>query len=254
MRAPAILMQQLKQQAHEILTISPQKTEKKENITRHSRCPYCQVKLKPWHNIPVVSYLTLKGKCAFCQHRISYQYPVVELLCAIIPTLICGYLGINISSLLLCLLFFFLVALSVIDLKHLFLPDQITLLLLWIGLFINIFNTFTTPSSAILGVIIGYAILWFFYWGFKLVTKKEGLGYGDFKLMAAIGAWFGIGAIPFVILTSSIIGILYALLLSLQKRQQQRMIPFGPCIALAGFIYPFIGHTLMHAYWSWVIM
>jgi len=200
-----------------------------------SQCPHCNTKIKPWQNIPVVSYLVLRGRCASCEAAISIRYPLVEIITALI-WVICG-LSFGVSNALAgaLLLTAVLVTLTAIDLDHQLLPDSLTLPLLWIGLLLNMMGTFTSLESALLGAVFGYLSLWSVYWLFKIVTGKEGMGYGDFKLLAALGAWFGLGALPTIVLLSSLVGAALGLTLILTgKQSRETPMPFGPFLAGAG--------------------
>ncbi|MDC3392842.1 A24 family peptidase [Luminiphilus sp.] len=203
-----------------------------------SQCPHCNTKIKPWQNIPVVSYLVLRGRCASCEAAISIRYPLVEIITALI-WVICG-LSFGVSNTLAgaLLLTAVLVTLTAIDLDHQLLPDNLTLPLLWIGLLLNMMGTFTSLESALLGAVFGYLSLWSVYWLFKIVTGKEGMGYGDFKLLAALGAWFGLAALPTIVLLSSLVGATLGLTLILTgKQSRETPMPFGPFLAGAGLIH-----------------
>ncbi|GGG05733.1 type 4 prepilin-like proteins leader peptide-processing enzyme [Cysteiniphilum litorale] len=251
-RLPEILDKQYKDQAYDILDISPPdiKGEVSENIRRRSACPVCHQPLKPWHNIPIISFIFLRGKCSFCHTKISWLYPSVELISGLLVFLTLYHFGVTFAALSLCLMYFFLIPLTAIDLKHFMLPDNLTLPLLWLGLIINCAFVFSSPIQAVLGAVLGYGILWLVFWVFKFITKKEGMGYGDFKLMAALGAWFGAPSLLFLIFTSAVIGIVFAIIISLRKRRGTSLIPFGPSIAIAGVLYPFIGQALTHEYFQ----
>ncbi len=202
-----------------------------------SHCPKCQ-KLIPWfNNIPLLSFLWLRGRCQNCHQKISLRYPLVELLTAILSLGIAQHFGPTLTTFLSLILVWSLIALAFIDFEHTILPDNITLPLLWMGLFINTFEIFTTASSAILGAMSGYLILWIIYWVFKLITHKEGMGYGDFKLLAMLGAWLGWQSLPFIILLSSFLGSMIGLsLILLKKKDKNSLIPFGPFLAIGGFV------------------
>ncbi|WP_395947152.1 prepilin peptidase [Caedibacter taeniospiralis] len=253
LRLPKILEDQYQREAQELPGVNNGEslaTQQHENIHRSSACPNCHTALKAWHNIPVLSFIFLRGKCAFCQHKISPIYPIIEILTGALILLILWFFGINAFSLLLCVLCFFLIPLVAIDLKHFMLPDVLTLPLLWLGLLANCAFFFTTPTMAILGASAGYGILWLVFWVFKWITQKEGMGYGDFKLMAALGAWFGIQSLLFLIFVSALSGIVFALCASLIRKQQHNLIPFGPAIALTGILYPFIGQAITATYFQ----
>ena len=214
-----------------------------------SRCPHCDAEIKPTQNIPVLSYLALGGKCASCKAPISVRYPVVEAVTALLWVL-CG-LQFGVSNALAgaMLLTAVLVVLTAIDLDHQLLPDSLTLPLVWIGLLLNIDNTFVSLESAVLGAVFGYLCLWTVFWLFKIVTGKEGMGHGDFKLLAALGAWFGLAALPTIVLLSSVVGaVLGVALIATGKQERETPMPFGPFLAGAGLIHLFYPNVLL----TWV--
>jgi leader peptidase (prepilin peptidase)/N-methyltransferase len=214
-----------------------------------SRCPHCGAAIKATQNIPVISYLALGGKCASCKAPISVRYPVVEALTALLWVL-CG-LQFGVSNALAgaMLLTSVLVVLTAIDLDHQLLPDSLTLPLVWIGLLLNIDNTFVSLESAVLGAVFGYLCLWSVFWLFKIVTGKEGMGHGDFKLLAALGAWFGLAALPTIVLLSSVVGaVLGVALIATGKQDRETPMPFGPFLASAGLIHLFYPNVLL----TWV--
>ena len=214
-----------------------------------SRCPHCDWEIKPSQNIPVISYLALGGKCAACKARISVRYPVVEAVTAIL-WLLCGlHFGVGYTLAGAMFLTAVLVVLTAIDLDHQMLPDSLTLPLLWVGLLLNIDNTFVSLDSAVLGAVFGYLCLWVVFWLFKIVTGKEGMGHGDFKLLAALGAWFGLAALPTIVLLSSVVGaVLGVALIVTGKRDRQTPMPFGPFLAGAGLIHLLYSNVLL----TWV--
>ena len=214
-----------------------------------STCPHCGHRIRWYENIPVVSYLFLKGQCSQCHAPISLRYPLIELLTAILSTLVIYQLGFNYAGFAAIVFTWALISLTFIDVDHQLLPDRITLPLLWLGLLVNSQNLFTSLHSAVFGAAVGYLVLWSVYWLFKLVTGKEGMGYGDFKLLAALGAWCGISQIPLLILLSSVAGVLLAVLLMLFKRHEaSNPLPFGPYLAIAGWIALLWGHDITSAY------
>ena len=216
-----------------------------------SHCTNCGQQIKPWQNIPVISYLLLRGRCNNCSHAISLQYPFVELLTGFMLAVTIAYIGDAINAMYAIIFTLCLIALAGIDVNEKLLPDQITLPLLWVGLFANINGTFAPLPDAVTGAIAGYLSLWSLYWVFKLVTGKEGMGYGDFKLLAALGAWLGWQMLPLVILISSTFGAVFglaAILLGGQGRNLQ--IPFGPFLAGAGWIALLWGDTIVTWYFS----
>ena len=214
-----------------------------------SRCPHCNAEIKPTQNIPVLSYLALGGKCAACKAPISVRYPIVEAITAFLWVL-CG-LQFGVSNALASAMFLtaILVVLTAIDLDHQLLPDSLTLPLVWIGLLLNIDNTFVSLESAVLGAVFGYLCLWSVFWLFKIVTGKEGMGHGDFKLLAALGAWFGLAALPTIVLLSSVVGaVLGVALIVTGKQDRETPMPFGPFLAGAGLIHLFYPSILL----TWV--
>lgn len=213
-----------------------------------SRCPACAAPIQPWHNIPVLSYLLLRGRCASCATPISLRYPAVELLTAA-ATVTVGLLvpwGVALPAYL--LLTWSLIALAGIDIDTQLLPDDITLPLLWAGLAFNLFTGTVPLQDAVIGAIAGYLLLWSIYWIFRLVTGKEGMGYGDFKLLAALGAWLGWQSLPLVILLSSVVGAaLGIVILALSRRGRDHPLPFGPYLAAAGWIILLWGEWIGNA-------
>ena len=215
----------------------------------NSHCPKCDHEIKPWENIPILSYLFLKGKCSHCQTIIPLRYPAVELITGILSTVVAYMLGPTWQCLAVLFLTWALIALSLIDLDHMLLPDEITLLYLWAGLLLNINGLFVPIEQAVLGAILGYLSLWSVYWLFKIITGKEGMGYGDFKLLAMLGAWMGWQLLPLIIILSSIVGAIIGISLILFKgRDRQIPIPFGPFLAAAGWIAILWGEPMMSFY------
>lgn len=202
-----------------------------------SRCGNCGHRIRWYENIPVISYLVLRGKCSACKTRISARYPAIELLSGILGGFIAWHAGLGLTGISLLFLTWTLIALTFIDIDHQLLPDRLTLPLLWAGLLLNSQNLFTSLDHAVYGAAAGYGVLWSVYWLFKLVTGKEGMGYGDFKLLAAIGAWGGFEVLPLTILMSSLVGVILAGVLILARRHQAaNPLPFGPYLAIAGWI------------------
>ncbi|WP_343649810.1 A24 family peptidase [Herbaspirillum sp.] len=203
----------------------------------HSACPHCARPLAPWHKLPVLSWILLRGRCSFCQARISTRYPLVELLTALLFALVTWRFGLGATGLAVMLCSAFLIALAFIDADTMLLPDDLTLPLLWLGLLVNLNHRLVALPDAVLGAAVGYGVLWLIFWIFKLATGKDGLGYGDFKLMAALGAWLGWQALPLVLLLASVMGVLLGLALMVGGRHQRgQAIPFGPCLAGAGLL------------------
>jgi leader peptidase (prepilin peptidase)/N-methyltransferase len=214
-----------------------------------SRCPKCGHSITALENIPVISWLALRGKCSACHAAISPRYPVVETLAGLLSALAAAHFGFGWAAGGAFLLTWSLMALTFIDFDTQLLPDSITLPLLWLGLLFNLFGTYTDLQSAVIGAMGGYLSLWLVYWGFKLATGKEGMGYGDFKLLAALGAWLGWQTLPLTILLSSLVGAVVGItLIVLAKRGRNVPIPFGPYLATAGLIALFWGKELTQTY------
>ncbi|WP_432472381.1 prepilin peptidase [Amphritea sp. HPY] len=233
--------------------VSPELTQPYNLAVPASTCPGCQHRIRWYENIPLISYLFLRGQCSSCAAPISLRYPVIELLTAAISALIVYLYGFNLIALSAVFFSWCLVALTAIDIDHQLLPDKITLPLLWLGLIINSFGIFTTLPLALWGAVLGYLSLWSVYWLFKLVTGKEGMGYGDFKLLAALGAWAGADMLPLIILCSSLIGaIVGGLMIALTRHGSQTPIPFGPYLAGAGWIALLWGHEITGLYLSYI--
>ena len=218
-------------------------------VTPRSACPKCGHNITALENIPVISYLMLGGKCKGCKTGISLRYPLIEALTGALIGLVAAKYGYTITSLFAFIFVFALVTLTFIDFDTQLLPDDITLPLLWLGLLFNLNGGLTDLKSAVIGAILGYLILWSVYWAFKLVTGKEGMGYGDFKLLAAIGAWFGWQMLPAVILLSSVVGAVIGIgLIVFKGKGGGTAIPFGPFLALGGIAALFFGAQLMQFY------
>lgn len=220
-------------------------------VIPRSRCPHCRHAVTALQNVPLLSFLLLKGKCAHCKHPISWRYPGIEILTAVLSALVAWRYGLTWTSLAALVFCWSLIALTFIDLDTQLLPDSITLPLVWAGLAVNLGGLFTTLSSAVIGAIAGYLALWSVYWLFKLATGKEGMGYGDFKLLAAIGAWLGWQTLPLVVLLSSLVGAVVGIVLILAGRHSRGVpIPFGPYLACAGLIALFWGDQIVRVYWQ----
>ena len=214
-----------------------------------SSCPGCGHAISALENIPVLSYLWLRGKCASCARPISSRYPVVEAATALLSAATAGYFGYSVAALAAILLVWALIALTFIDYDTQLLPDSITLPLLWLGLFFNLQATFVPLQSAVIGAMAGYLSLWTVNWLFKLFTGKQGMGQGDFKLLAAIGAWLGWSMLPLVILLSSVVGAAVGIVLIVLTKQGRSVpIPFGPYLAGGGLIALFWGQAILRTY------
>ncbi len=219
-----------------------------------STCPSCGHKIRAWENIPVLSWLWLKAKCSQCQAHISARYPSIEALTGLLSVALAMHFGPS-QQLLFALVFLWsLIALTFIDIDTMLLPDQITLPLMWLGLLLSLNNTFISTSDALLGAALGYISLWSVYWAFKLLTGKEGMGYGDFKLLAALGAWTGYSYLPVIIILSSFVGAIIGILMMLTKQTEKgQAIPFGPYLAIAGLITFFYGDAIVNFYWQLIL-
>ena len=218
-------------------------------ITPGSTCPQCNHAIRAWENIPVVSYLILRGRCSACRTKIGLRYPIVEALTGLLSLAVVLHFGATIQAIPALILTWGLLALTVIDLDEQLLPDQITLPLLWLGLLVNIDGMFTDLTSAVIGAAAGYMSLWFVFQLFRLLTGREGMGYGDFKLLAVFGAFLGWQLLPQIILVSSFIGAVVGIsLVLLRGRDRQIPIPFGPYLAVAGMVALFWGEEINRGY------
>ena len=274
-RLPVMLDREWKTQAREILAestpagehgtpghqadvLAAAPVERYNLLVPRSRCPKCNAEITALQNIPVVSWLLLGGRCANCRARISVRYPMVELATAVLSAAVAMRFGWHWQTLAALLFTWALVALTVIDLDHTLLPDAITIPLLWLGLLLSLFwhaslkgPAPTDPASAILGAVFGYLILWTVYWAFKLITGKEGMGYGDFKLLGALGAWLGWQMLPLILLLSAFTGAVVGIgLILLRGRDRNVPMPFGPYLAAAGWIALLWGPQIMGGYLS----
>lgn len=227
----------------------PKHTEKFNLVVPRSRCPKCNHQISAYENIPVISYLIQRGHCKHCNNKISPRYPSIELLTALLTGIVAWHYGFSWEALFAMLLTWALISLSFIDIDHQILPDDITLPFLWIGLGLSLFGTFTDMHSSIIGAMVGYLSLWLVYQLFKLITGKEGMGYGDFKLLALFGAWFGWQVLPLTILLSSFVGAVIGIsMIVFMGRDRQIPIPFGPYLAVAGWIAMMWGSDINSAY------
>ncbi len=239
-RYPVMLEREWRAQAREILE-EPAEDAADETFNLAvpgSRCPACGHKIRAWENIPVISWLVLRGRCSACGTRISFRYPGIELLTGIMTLAVLATFGFTSTGYAACLLTWLLVAATFIDYDTKLLPDQLTYPVLWLGLFCNAFLIPIVPiGDAIAGALAGYLFLWGTYWAFKLITGKEGMGYGDFKLLAGLGAWMGWQALPHILLIAAVLGLIYAGSRIFSKKQtRQDSIPFGPFLAGAGWV------------------
>lgn len=256
LRLPKMMHQDWRCQCEEFLEVPEKQRKQEEPVTLSkpdSTCPSCGHKIRAWENIPVISYLVLGGKCASCKTRISPRYPIIEAVTALFSVLTVYLLGPTEAALWALLLVWALVALTVIDFDTQLLPDSITLPLLWLGLVLNFFGVLTDFTSAFWGAVVGYLSLWSVYWLFKIVTGKEGMGHGDFKLLAALGAWLGWQLLPAVILLSSVVGAVVGIsLMVFRKHGREVPIPFGPYLAAAGVLCLWFGDAIQRAWFAYL--
>ena len=256
-RFPLMMERDWKLECHEFLEMpAPTFDDKLATLSLSSpasACPNCGHKIRFWENIPVISYLLLKAKCSSCNTKISIQYPAVEFLTALASVTVAYQFGVTIQTLSALFFTWILIALTLIDLKKMLLPDSMTIPLLWSGIVLSFFSVFTDLNSSVIGAIAGYLVLWSVYHLFRLVTGKEGMGYGDFKLLAALGAWTGFIYLPQIILISSIVGSIIGISMMIFGRtKQQQPIPFGPYLAVAGWIALLWGETINTSYLSFL--
>jgi len=257
-RLPLMLQRDWRAQCANLLD-QPAPTEETYNlVVPRSACPHCGHVIGALENIPVLSYLALRGRCSACKARISPRYPLVEALTAALSAVVAWHFGPGWVCVFALIVTWSLVALTVIDLDHKLLPDIITLPLLWLGLLVSLFGfgwegrpAFADLRSAVIGAAAGYLSLWLLYHAFRLLTGKEGMGYGDFKLLGALGAWLGWQGLPLTILLSTVVGAgLGVVLIIAGKRDRQTQIPFGPYLAAAGWIAMLWGNDITRAYLS----
>jgi leader peptidase (prepilin peptidase)/N-methyltransferase len=247
-RMPVILQRDWKRQCSEFLEIDNSLSEDKSHSLKHevfnlqqpaSHCPHCYHKIKPWENVPLISYIALGGKCSNCKAKISLRYPSVEFINGVLSALVAFTFGATWLTLALLIFTWSLLVLTLIDFDHQLLPDDITIPLLWLGLLVNALDLGFGVSldDAVIGAIAGYLVLWAFYWVFKLTTNKEGMGYGDFKLLAALGAWMGWQSLLPIIILSSVVGAVSGIIMIIALgRDKSVPMPFGPYLSGAGFI------------------
>jgi len=250
LRIPALLEHDWRCQCQELLELETGEEEKPPGIVfARSKCPKCGHSIGASENIPLLSYILLRGKCSSCKTRISPRYPLVELCTAVLFTITIWHFGLNLQGLTALILTACLIALAGIDTDHQLLPDNMTLPLLWAGILINFWSVHTDLASSVMGAMAGYLALWSIYHLFRLLTGKEGMGYGDFKLLAALGAWMGWQFLPLIILLSSVVGAAVGLsLMATGKLERDKPMPFGPFIAAAGWIALIWGEWIMDYY------
>ncbi len=254
-RLPLMLEREWQSQCRELLELDTSDAEQTEpfNLSQpRSRCPHCGHPIKALENIPIISYLLLHGRCAQCKKRISLRYPLIEGLTCILSLVIAWQFGLSWQTAAALPLTWSLIALSLIDFDHQLLPDNILLPMLWAGLLANLFGLFTSPEDAIIGAAAGYLTLWSVFQLFRLITGKEGMGYGDFKLLALFGAWLGWQYLFQIILISSLVGALAGVgMILFMGRERSIPIPFGPYLATAGWISLLWGEQLNQLYLNW---
>ncbi len=249
-RLPQMMFRDWQEQAREALSLPEEPKGPVFNLVLpNSRCPHCSHEIRAWENIPLVSYLALGGKCSACKAPISKRYPLVELACGLLSAYVAWHFGFSWQAGAFLLLTWGLLAMSMIDVDHQLLPDALVLPLLWLGLILNSQGLFTSLDHALWGAVAGYMSLWSVYWLFKLVTGKEGMGHGDFKLLAMLGAWGGWQVLPLTILLSSLVGaVLGVIMLRLRNQDTATPIPFGPYLAIAGWIALLWGDQITATY------
>ena len=248
-RLPRIMQRDWEVQCAELRGEKPLEQEPFNLALPRSRCPACAHPITVLQNIPLASYLALGGKCAACGARISPRYPLIEALSGLASAYAAWHFGFGLGAFAAMAFLWCMIALSFIDFDTQLLPDSITLPLLWAGLLLNLAGTFADLGSAVIGAVAGYLSLWCVYWGFRIATGKEGMGFGDFKLLAAVGAWLGWQMLPLVVLASSVVGAIAGISLMLFARHGHNVpIPFGPYLAVAGALALFWGKPLTHAY------
>lgn len=249
-RLPKMMMRDWRSQAREVLEMPAEEQGETFNLLLpNSSCPHCGHEIRPWENIPLLSWLFLRGRCSSCQGPISKRYPLVELAGGVLAGVIAWQYGVSWDTLAMLVLTWGLLAMSLIDADHQILPDVLVLPLLWLGLILNSFGMFVSLSDAFWGAVIGYMSLWSIFWLFKAVTGKDGMGYGDFKLLALLGAWGGWQILPLTILLSSLVGaVLGVIILRVQRNSLSKPIPFGPYLALAGWIALIWGDQITSGY------
>lgn len=250
-RIPLMMERQWHTQCAELQGEPPPDQERFDLLTPRSRCPGCGHKIRAWENIPLLSYLLLRARCNGCNAPISSRYPLVELLTGILSAFVAWRFGVGWETLAALALSYALIALTFIDFDHQLLPDTITLPFLWLGLALSLFGVFTDVRASLIGAIAGYLSLWLVYHLFRVLTQKEGMGYGDFKLLALLGAWLGWKMLPAIILLSSVVGaVLGTLWLSLSDQDRSTPLPFGPYLAAAGWLALMWGQDINRLYLS----
>lgn len=253
-RLPKMLDREWREEAREVLGLPGETPLPTFNLMLpHSQCPHCGHRIRAWENIPLLSYLLLRGRCSNCTAAISKRYPLTELACGLLSAFIAWHFGFGWQACMVLLLSWGLLTMSLIDAEHQLLPDVLVLPLIWLGLILNSFTLFVPLHDALWGAVAGYMALWSAFWLFKLITGKEGMGHGDFKLLAMFGAWGGWQILPLTILLSSMVGaVVGVILLRLRNAKTSTPIPFGPYLAIAGWIALLWGGQITGFYWQFV--
>jgi leader peptidase (prepilin peptidase)/N-methyltransferase len=253
-RLPIMMQQEARLQCAELLNVPISQSSQSFNLIQpRSHCPHCGHQVTMLENIPLVSFIWQRGQCTACHQAISWRYPLIELLSASLAIILAWQFGFTWQLLGALIFTWILLALSMIDFDHQLLPDSLTLPGLWLGLGVNLFNLYTNIEASVIGAIAGYLFLWSIYWVFKLLTGKEGMGYGDFKLLALLGAWLGWQPLPSIILISSFLGAVIGISLIIIRQHDKNVpIPFGPYLAFAGWIYLLWGDKLTQTYFTWL--
>jgi len=252
-RLPIMMERQWRQQCAELLNVSEKISTETFNLNQpRSRCPHCKHTITAMENIPIISYIWQGGKCKACQQKISPRYPLIEATSAVLAMIITWHFGLGWPLIGALAFTWALLAASMIDIDRLYLPDDITLPLLWLGLLCNLFGLYTDIESSLIGAMAGYLSLWTVYWIYKIITGKEGMGQGDFKLLAMLGAWMGWQVLPLIILLSSLVGAIVGITLIIMRGHDKDVpIPFGPYLATAGWINLLWGQQLTQTYYLW---
>jgi leader peptidase (prepilin peptidase)/N-methyltransferase len=252
-RLPIMMQREWQAQARDFLELEP--AAEQDTLTLAipaSRCPQCGHRIRFYENVPVLSYLWLRGRCSACGTPISLRYPLVELLSGVLSAVVAWHFGFGWQACAALALTWALIALSMIDIDHQLLPDSITLPFLWLGLLLSLFPVFADMRASLVGAVAGYLSLWSVYQLFRLVTGKEGMGFGDFKLLALLGAWMGWQSLPMIVLLSSAVGaVLGGAMIAIRGRGRHQPIPFGPYLAIAGWIALLWGDRISGAYLHW---
>lgn len=253
-RLPLMLQRQWQAECAALSEQPVAKLERFNLAVPNSRCPKCNHSIAWYDNIPVLSWLLLKARCRSCKTAISARYPLIEALTGVVFGLLCWHFGINGEFLIWCVCAALLICLFFIDMDHMLLPDQLTYLLLWLGLFYALIGGPVPLQDAVIGAIAGYLALWSVYWAFKLLTGKEGMGYGDFKLLAAFGAWLGYTLLPVVVIAAAVSGAVLGIIWQrIHRERQGQPIPFGPFLICGGIIALLWGEALLTGYWNWLL-